>query len=82
MSMADRVVLLREGRVEQDAPPDLLYAKPATVFAARFIGTPPMNIVTLAAIRPDADAGTLVGVRPEDIALGAAGVPARDYSSA
>jgi sn-glycerol 3-phosphate transport system ATP-binding protein len=77
MSMADQVILLREGQVEQDAPPDLLYARPATVFAARFIGTPPMNIVPLGAIRPDADPGTLLGVRPEDIALGPAGVAAR-----
>ena len=48
MTMADQVVLLREGRVEQDAAPADLYARPATVFAARFIGTPPMNILRLA----------------------------------
>ena len=45
MSMADQVVLLNAGRIEQDAPPAELYARPASVFAARFIGTPPMNIV-------------------------------------
>ena len=45
MSMADQVVLMRAGRVEQAAPPDQLYANPATVFAARFIGTPPMNVL-------------------------------------
>ena len=48
MSMADQVVLLREGRVEQDAAPAALYARPATAFAARFIGTPPMNLLRLA----------------------------------
>jgi sn-glycerol 3-phosphate transport system ATP-binding protein len=48
MSMADQVILLRDGRVEQDAAPDRLYARPATAFSARFIGTPPMNILTLA----------------------------------
>ena len=48
MSMADQVILLRDGRVEQDAAPDRLYARPATAFTARFIGTPPMNILTLA----------------------------------
>src|SRR6202042_334596 len=42
MSMADQVILMREGRVEQAAPPDELYARPTTTFAARFIGTPPM----------------------------------------
>jgi sn-glycerol 3-phosphate transport system ATP-binding protein len=48
MSMADQVILLRDGRIEQDAPPAELYARPQTVFAARFIGTPPMNLVRLA----------------------------------
>lgn len=46
--MADQVILMREGRIEQDAAPDVLYASPATSFAARFIGTPPMNVLTLA----------------------------------
>ncbi|HXH05544.1 MAG TPA: ABC transporter ATP-binding protein, partial [Vicinamibacterales bacterium] len=41
MSMADRVVLLRDGRIEQDGPPEALYDAPATAFVARFIGTPP-----------------------------------------
>jgi sn-glycerol 3-phosphate transport system ATP-binding protein len=64
MSMADQVILLREGRVEQDAPPDVLYARPATAFAARFIGTPPMNVLALD------DRRRLLGVRPEDIRVG------------
>ncbi|AON55312.1 ABC transporter ATP-binding protein [Herbaspirillum seropedicae] len=49
MSMADQVILLREGRIEQDAAPADLYAQPATAFAARFIGTPPMNLLPLQA---------------------------------
>ncbi len=49
MSMADQVILMREGRIEQDAPPDMLYANPRTTFAARFIGTPPMNVLRLSA---------------------------------
>src|ERR671920_1971908 len=36
MTMADQVVLMRNGRVEQDAAPADLYEKPATIFAARF----------------------------------------------
>jgi sn-glycerol 3-phosphate transport system ATP-binding protein len=67
MSMADQVILLREGRVEQDAPPEALYARPATAFAARFIGTPPMNVLALA------DRRRLLGVRPEDVRIGAEG---------
>ncbi|MEO8134208.1 MAG: ABC transporter ATP-binding protein [Betaproteobacteria bacterium] len=81
MSMADQVILLRDGRIEQDATPDELYARPASVFAARFIGTPPMNIVagaTLAAASPHwaqrlgARTGDIsIGIRPEDIHLAA-----------
>src|SRR6516165_41544 len=48
MSMADQVILMRGGRIEQDAPPAELYARPASIFAARFVGTPPMNILELA----------------------------------
>jgi sn-glycerol 3-phosphate transport system ATP-binding protein len=91
MSMADRVVLMRAGRIEQDAGPDELYARPDTVFAARFIGTPPMNIVRLAdgaggaVVRGTAGppvvhasaAGAVLGLRPEHVSLRAAGVPAR-----
>ncbi len=47
MSMADQVILLRNGRIEQDAPPAELYAQPASEFVARFIGTPPMNVLPL-----------------------------------
>jgi len=61
MTMADQVILLREGRVEQDAPPEALYARPSTAFAARFIGTPPMNVLALD------DRRRLLGIRPEDI---------------
>jgi sn-glycerol 3-phosphate transport system ATP-binding protein len=67
MTMADQVVLLRAGRVEQDGAPADLYERPATVFAARFIGTPPMNVLAL----EDAPGGegVLLGVRPEDVTL-------------
>jgi sn-glycerol 3-phosphate transport system ATP-binding protein len=90
MTMADRVVLMREGRVEQDAAPAELYARPVTVFAARFIGTPPMNILRLEpspggavvggtrgpVIVRDAAEGMLVGIRPEAIQLAlGAGAP-------
>jgi sn-glycerol 3-phosphate transport system ATP-binding protein len=83
MSMADRIILMREGRVEQAGAPELLYAVPASAFAARFIGTPPMNILRLAAV--DGGAGIrgaaqarlvdgpgdalLLGIRPEAIRI-------------
>jgi sn-glycerol 3-phosphate transport system ATP-binding protein len=89
MSMADQVILMRDGRVEQAAAPDLLYARPQTVFAARFIGTPPMNILSLtsgteadvardaAGVFPGISADLLLGVRPEDITIGDRGAAAR-----
>ncbi len=83
ISMADQVVLINKGRIEQIAPPDGIYEKPATLFAARFIGTPPMNIIRLApsggqlvidgtsqAVLPLQDGrGMMLGLRPEEISL-------------
>ena len=83
MSMADQVVLMRDGAIEQQGPPAALYDVPETVFAAGFIGTPPMNLLKI-----DEVAGALViagtdgpavaeagygnpvmGIRPEKIAI-------------
>ncbi len=83
MSMADQVVLLNQGRVEQAGTPRALYARPATTFAARFIGTPPMNLVALdgagriagSEVASGVQAAQL-GVRPEAITLAADGIPA------
>ena len=61
MTMADRVVLMRDGRVEQNGTPEQLYNRPATAFTARFIGTPPMNLI------PRGD--RLIGIRPEHIRI-------------
>ena len=90
MSMADQVVLLNAGRIEQIDTPDAMYATPATLFAARFIGTPPMNLVELEAAPGGGDqviAGTsrprvaeagdralILGLRPEEIELADDGV--------
>jgi sn-glycerol 3-phosphate transport system ATP-binding protein len=49
MSMADRIVLLNAGRIEQNGTPVELYEHPANTFVARFIGTPPMNLLALEA---------------------------------
>jgi len=73
MTMADQVILLRDGRIEQDGTPEELYNRPATAFTARFIGTPPMNVVSLPG---HTKAGQLLGVRPEDIRIGSDGVDA------
>jgi sn-glycerol 3-phosphate transport system ATP-binding protein len=71
MTMADRVVLLKDGRIEQVGSPEELYAHPATAFTASFIGAPPMNLLKLNG------SGALTGVRPEDIRLAPSGIEAR-----
>jgi multiple sugar transport system ATP-binding protein len=45
MTMADRIVLLREGRIEQQGAPLELYERPATRYVAGFLGSPSMNFV-------------------------------------
>jgi len=45
MTMGDRIAILEDGRLQQVGPPQDVYAKPANLFVARFIGTPPMNTV-------------------------------------
>jgi sn-glycerol 3-phosphate transport system ATP-binding protein len=76
MSMADHVVLLREGRIEQEGTPAQLYSRPASTFAARFIGTPAMNLIPLHNLQPGAAAGLTAGIRPEHIHIGNDGVVA------
>ena len=71
MTMADRVVLLRAGRIEQVGSPEELYAHPATAFTASFIGAPPMNLMKLNG------RDVVTGVRPEDMRLAAEGLPGR-----
>ena len=45
MTMADRIAVMNEGKVQQYAPPDDVYKNPANVFVAGFIGNPPMNFI-------------------------------------
>ncbi len=45
MSMADRVAVMRAGRLQQYAEPEVLYNKPVNIFVAGFIGNPPMNFI-------------------------------------
>jgi sn-glycerol 3-phosphate transport system ATP-binding protein len=91
MAMADQIVLLRSGRVEQDASPADIYAHPATSFAASFLGTPPMNLLPLdraadgmvvrgtkGPVLSPAAAGELIGgIRPESLRLAERGIPTR-----
>jgi multiple sugar transport system ATP-binding protein len=79
MTMADSVAILYQGKLQQLATPSQLYARPANTFVARFVGSPPMNILAgtvtegvfrcaEASIRvgPSAPAGDVqLGFRPE-----------------
>jgi multiple sugar transport system ATP-binding protein len=67
MTMADKIVVLRLGRVEQVGTPLDLYNEPENLFVAGFIGSPQMNFLDAAALGI-AGAKT-VGVRPEHLSV-------------
>lgn len=78
MTLADRIVLMKDGRIEQMGTPEEIYQQPATLFAAGFIGTPNMNFldvefqagtsqnvgVDLQLNNQSIDGRVIVGVRP------------------
>jgi ABC-type sugar transport system ATPase subunit len=73
MTLGDRIVVLRDGVIEQAAPPLDVYAAPANTFVARFIGSPAMNLLPAAAAGIDAPAGAVAGIRPQDVLVGTPG---------
>ncbi|GAA5127999.1 ABC transporter ATP-binding protein [Pseudonocardia adelaidensis] len=90
LSIADRVAVMNGGRIEQVAPPDTLYRRPATRFVGGFVGA--MNSLpgkienevalladgtSIAVLTPCAPGGTEIAVRPEDVVLAAGGTAAR-----
>ncbi|WP_114943071.1 ABC transporter ATP-binding protein [Microvirga calopogonii] len=91
MTMADRIVVMRDGRILQVGSPLELYEKPVDVFTARFIGSPTMNLLpaTLKEGHANLSVGgsvkvpsvsatspeILVGVRPQDLTPATFGVP-------
>lgn len=96
MSMGDKVILMREGRIEQEGRPVELYERPATTFAASFIGTPPMRLLKAVAcdggmvvegegstrILRGAGASMMLGIRPEHISISdEKGIPAQLVNS-
>jgi multiple sugar transport system ATP-binding protein len=83
MTLADRVVVLRDGSIEQVGTPLELYDRPANQFVAQFIGTPAMNVVPLSGLPrlPESAASSgegaypvdgFMGIRPEYVGVGAA----------
>ena len=79
MTLADRIVVLRDGKIEQVGTPLALYNRPANVFVAGFIGSPRMNFFPAEVLRQSAGSLPLpanahtVGLRPEHVLLGEAG---------
>ena len=79
MTLADRIVVLRDGKIEQVGTPLALYNRPANVFVAGFIGSPRMNFFPAEVLRQSAGSLLLpanahtVGLRPEHVLLGEAG---------
>ncbi|PVH28121.1 sn-glycerol-3-phosphate ABC transporter ATP-binding protein UgpC [Pararhodobacter oceanensis] len=76
LTMADRLVVLNGGVIEQVGTPMDVYAKPASVFVAGFIGSPAMNMIDAGYLRDhgsmpaEMPSGTdIVGVRPDDLLL-------------
>ena len=86
MTLAERMIVMNAGRIEQIGTPDEVYHRPATTFVASFIGSPPMNLVRGAAQGAGFDAGgallpltapapregeLVMGIRPEHVEMSA-----------
>jgi multiple sugar transport system ATP-binding protein len=71
MTMADKIVVLNAGSIEQYGSPLELYERPANLFVAGFIGSPKMNFVSGEAVGEPAVA--TLGVRPEHLRIGKEG---------
>jgi inositol-phosphate transport system ATP-binding protein len=82
-TMADRIVCMRHGRIEQIGTADELYGRPASLFVASFIGAPPINLIAGRAengafrvdrlalpVEGEARGDAVLGVRPEAVRLG------------
>lgn len=70
MAIADQIAVLRNGVLEQLDSPTMLYQRPESLFVARFIGRPQMNLISI-------DSGTTIGIRPEKLRLDSSGLPCR-----
>jgi ABC-type sugar transport system ATPase subunit len=73
MTLGTRVAVMTAGRIEQVAPPLDLYARPANITVARFIGAPAMNILEGPVPGIPLPPGARLGIRPQDVVLGGEG---------
>ena len=72
MTLAQRMIVMNAGVMEQFGTPLEVYTKPATTFVASFIGSPPMNLLADA---PGVRDGILLGIRPEHLKITERGWP-------
>jgi sn-glycerol 3-phosphate transport system ATP-binding protein len=70
MTLAQRMIVMNGGVMEQFGTPEEVYNRPASTFVASFIGSPPMNLLHQA---PGLPAGQILGIRPEHLDLAAQG---------
>jgi sn-glycerol 3-phosphate transport system ATP-binding protein len=70
MTLAQRMIVMNGGVMEQFGTPEEVYNRPASTFVASFIGSPPMNLLKQA---PGLAAGQILGIRPEHLELSSAG---------
>ncbi|WP_287985048.1 sn-glycerol-3-phosphate import ATP-binding protein UgpC [Diaphorobacter sp.] len=70
MTLAQRMIVMNAGNMEQFGTPEEVYHTPASTFVASFIGSPPMNLLNHA---PGAQPGTTLGIRPEHLDITADG---------
>jgi sn-glycerol 3-phosphate transport system ATP-binding protein len=66
MTLAQRMIVMNAGRMEQFGTPEEVYHRPASTFVASFIGSPPMNLLSSA---PHVQSGTILGIRPEHLRI-------------
>ncbi|MFL5321910.1 MAG: ABC transporter ATP-binding protein [Myxococcaceae bacterium] len=78
MTLSDRVVLMKQGAIEQEGPPEELYRNPRTLFAARFFGAPRINVVPPEVLGLSRQ-GALAAIRPEHVSLSSNGIAGRVY---
>jgi sn-glycerol 3-phosphate transport system ATP-binding protein len=64
MTLAERMIVMNAGNMEQFGTPEEVYHRPASTFVASFIGSPPMNLLKDA---QGGRAGTITGIRPEHL---------------
>ena len=72
MSMADMVVLMKDGHIQQTGTPEELYYKPANTFVAEFVGAPPMALIDGSAL-PGFGHVARIGLRAENVEVAKAG---------